>query len=196
MADHTPVRFARDLVDSLLKSAKQRSKDGDRGPTIDFMALKAASMVSETIGAYRSAAYQRTWRRVRGDQVRETRLQLTQRPYRLDDFTTLLDAGRALARAQFPQSQLHQLAEIVGEGQQLRSSIDYRYFVGRGRGRAGAGKSYETVERAVGALCESEDSAPWRKTGEAPNRLEYDTPLLDLVEILPFIGPTEREERA
>jgi CRISPR-associated protein Cmr2 len=196
MADHTPVRFARDLVESLLKSAKQRSKDGDRGPTIDFMALKAASMVSETIGAYRQVAYRRTRRRKHGEQTRETRLHLTQRPYTLDDFEKLLDAGRTLERANFPRSQLHQLAEIVGEGQQLRASIDYSYFVERGRGRGGPGNAYADFDSAIGALCKSEESAPWRTLPGRPDRQEYDTPLLDLVEILPFIGPAKREERA
>jgi CRISPR-associated protein Cmr2 len=193
MADHTPVRFARDLVEALLKSAKQRSKDGDRGPTIDFMALKAATMVSETIKDYRRAAFQRERRRERAGQARETRLHLTQRPYRLDDFEQLLRAGRELDRAHFPRSQLHQLAEIVGEGQQLRSSIDYHYFVGRGRARDRAANAYATFEQAIERLCESSDSAPWRKTKEEPHRLEFDTPLLDLVELLPFVGPAAEE---
>jgi CRISPR-associated protein Cmr2 len=193
MADHTPVRFARDLVEALLKSAKQRSKDGDRGPTIDFMALKAATMVSETIADYRRAAFQRVRRRERTGQARETRLQLTQRPYRLGDFEQLLKAGRELKRAQFPPSQLHQLAEIVGEGQQLRSSIDYHYFVGRGRQRSRerTDNPYATFEQAIDGLCESSDSAPWRKTREEQHRLEFDTPLLDLVELLPFVGSAE-----
>jgi CRISPR-associated protein Cmr2 len=190
MADHTPIRFARDLVEALLKSAKQRSKDGDKGATIDFMALKAASMVSETIGAYRGAAFQRVRKR-RNDPEHPTRLSLTQRPYTLDGFETLIRAGRTLRQVSFPASQLHQLAEIIGEGQQLRASVDYRYFVGRGRDRAG----YAEFERMVGALCGPEDSAPWRKVKGAP-RPEYDTPLLDLVEILPFVGAAEREERA
>jgi CRISPR-associated protein Cmr2 len=195
MADHTPVRFARDLVEALLKSAKQRSKDGDGGATIDFMALKAATMVSETIKDYRRAAFQRVRRRERAGQARETRLHLTQRPYRLDDFEQLLRAGRELERARFPPSQLHQLAEIVGEGQQLRSSIDYHYFVGRGRQRSRdhAANPYTTFEQAIGQLCESGDSAPWRKTKDEQTRLEFDTPLLDLVELLPFVGPAAEE---
>lgn len=211
MADHTPVRFARDLAEALLKSAKQRLKDDaehasdgeqqaehdvDRRTTIDFMALKAASMVSETIGAYRSAAYQRV-RRPRNPQARETRLHLTQRPYTLTNFAKLLEAGQELERATFPRSQLHQLAEIVGEGQQLRASIDYHYFVERGRGRAGERSNpYTVFDQAIGALCESEDAAPWRALPERRGRLEFDTPLLDLIEILPFIGPAKREERA
>jgi CRISPR-associated protein Cmr2 len=207
MADHTPVRFARDLAEALLKSAKQRLKQNaslptpdehyvDQRTTIDFMALKAASMVSESIASYRSAAYSRTRKRTRDGQPRETRLQLTQRPYTLKEFTTLLGAGQALDRAGFPHSQLHQLAEIVGEGHQLRASIDYHYFVERGRGRANErANPYVVFEQAIGALCGSEDAAPWRTLPERHNRLEFDTPLLDLIEILPFIGPAEREER-
>ncbi len=207
MADHTPVRFARDLVEALLKNAKQRLKDDERASlgeppsehtveqrsTIDFMALKATSMVSETIASYRGAAYSRT-RRARSPYERETRLQLTQRPYTLASFTTLLNAGWALEQANFPPSQLHQLAAIAGEGQLLRTSIDYRYFVGRGRGRSEGGNPYVVFEQRIGELCGSEDAAPWHKTAETQSWIEYTTPLLDLVELLPFVNP--RQETA
>jgi CRISPR-associated protein Cmr2 len=196
MADSTPVRFARDLVEELLKSAKQLSKNGAGAATIDFMALKAATMVSETIKEYRRAAFGRLIRRERGGTTRETHLRLTQRPYALDQFRALLDAGRELMAAHFPASQLHQLAEIVGAGQHLRAMVDYHYFVGRGRARERDGGSYARFERAIGALCGQEDTAPWRADEAAgdPRSRAYDTPLLDLVEILPFVGTASQEQ--
>jgi CRISPR RNA silencing complex Cmr2 subunit-like protein len=178
MPEHTPVRFARDLVEQLLKHAKERSKSGDGAPTIDFMALKATTMIAETIADYRRDAFQRTHDGMR--------LTLTERPYTLDRLAGLIAASRALRRAHFPRSQLYQLRELVQEGQQLRSMVDYRYYVERGKQRRGAQAAYAAFDAQMAALCEAADWLPWRRAAT-----DYDTPILDLIEIAPFVAAEE-----
>ncbi|GIV96503.1 MAG: hypothetical protein KatS3mg057_1160 [Herpetosiphonaceae bacterium] len=178
MPDATPVRFARELVEQLLKSAKKRSKQQHIGSTIDFLSLKGTTMIAETIERYRSATF------LREDRTAVTakpRPSLTQRPYSVEELRRLIAACRELKRSGFPRSQLYQLREIVMDGQLLQSMIDYRYFVGRGTSQA-----YEAFEREMERLCDDERWLPWRSRQEQKGVI-YDTPLLDLIEIYPFV---------
>jgi CRISPR-associated protein Cmr2 len=194
MPESTPVRFARDLVGQLLKHAKERSKQEAAGATIDFIALKAATMISETIADFRRVAFQRENTARSG---RSATLSLTQRPYRLGELEALLAASRALADARFPRSQLYQLREIVAQGQQIRALVDYQYFVTRGRQRRDSGAAYAAFDERVRALCGDGELAPWRHRGAnaqgTPGDDRYDTPLLDLIEIAPFVASSGRD---
>jgi CRISPR-associated protein Cmr2 len=187
MPDHTPVRFAVDLAEQLLKSAKRRSKTDPatlKPPTLDFMALREVTLVAETIKDYRTVALQR----------QDEPISLTQRPYRLDELATLLNACRALQQASFPRSQLYQLRQIISQGHILQSVIDYHYYVGRGQRRGGS-TAYTHLAEQFTALCGEHAWLPWRITTETaqadrPRQTRYDTPLLDLIEIYPFV-PTD-----
>ncbi len=189
MPDSTPVRFARDLVEQLLRNATERSKLKHEGSTVDFMALKSTPMIAGTIKDYRQAAFLRSTQR-RSTQAK-TSMMLTQRPYTLPELATLLETCRALKRANFPRSQLYQLREVAEAGELLQSAVDYRYFVERGkrRARSGAEDPYEAFDRALQQLCGGAGWLPWRLTheGERADEHRYDTPLLDLIELYPFV---------
>ena len=190
MPMHTPVRFARDLVEQLLKSAKRTSKDAKVGATIDFMALKAVTMLSETIGDYREIAHDRGGAPLRNG-ARAPKLRLTQRPYTLDQLGHLIGAARALSEAHFPRSQLYQLREFVEAGEQLPAIVDYRYFVERGKQRRDGGAAYRALDEQLARLCAGDGWLPWR--GLPPDKpASYDTPLLDLIEIAPFLSAPDR----
>lgn len=194
MGESTPVRFARDLVEQLLRNAKERAKqEQGAGSTIDFMALKSAPMVADTIKSFRRAAFERAAPRRAG--AAKTTMMLTQRPYTLGELGTLLDICRQLKQASFPRSQLYQLREVVDAGQLLQSAVDYRYFVERGKGR-GRNNPYAAFDRALEQLCGGAAWLPWRLRPERGDTHRYDTPLLDLIELYPFVaaGRAEGEE--
>jgi CRISPR-associated protein Cmr2 len=203
MPDTTPVRFAVDLAEQLLTSAKAHSKQqttGPQPPTLDFMALKEVTMVAETITDYRAAALRRPVQTARARADRTETLSLTQRPYHLDELATLLNACRMLQQARFPRSQLYQLRQIIEQGQVLQSVIDYHYYVGRGQRRTRSGESdaYTQFATRMAALCGERAWLPWRITVQAaqadrPARTRYDTPLLDLIELAPFVSDATAE---
>jgi CRISPR-associated protein Cmr2 len=198
MPDHTPVRFAVDLAEQLLKSAKRCSTEHTnvvKPPTLDVMALKEVTMVAETIADYRAVALRRTVQTARSRANRRETVHLTQRPYLLDELDTLLAACRDLEQARFPRSQLYQLRQIIEQGQVAQSVIDYHYSVGRGQRRANDTTAYTRFAAQVAALCGDRDRAwpPWRITehpaqGAYPAQTIYETPLLDLIELAPFVA--------
>lgn len=190
MPMHTPVRFARDLVEQLLKSAKRTSKDAKVGATIDFMALKAVTMLSEQIDHYREIAHVRGGAALRNG-ARAPTLRLSQRPYTLAQLDHLIAAAQALDEAHFPRSQLYQLREFVEGGEQLRAIVDYRYFVERGKQRREGGAVYRTLDTQLAQLCAGDGWLPWRGL-PTDKPASYDTPLLDLIEIAPFLSAPER----
>lgn len=175
MPEHTPVRFARDLVGELLESAKARAKRQPSVPVtmLDFMALKGVSMVSEDIRSFRTVAYQR------GD------FALTQRPYTLEQMATLVRACAALQAARFPRSQLYQLSGEVARANLLQSVIDYGYFVARGKRRGAGASPYHLFDELVAELCGQNGWAPWGRA--AGDDVRFATPLLDIIELYPFV---------
>lgn len=118
-------------------------------------------------------------------------LRLTQRPYTLAQLKHLIAAARALDEAHFPRSQLYQLREFVEQGEQLPAIVDYRYFVERGKQRRDGGAAYRTLHEQLTRLCEVEGWLPWRGL-PVDKPASYDTPLLDLMEIAPFLSAIDR----
>lgn len=195
MSHSTPVRFASDLTEQLLKSAKKRAKklkeqaERASSATVDFMALKGIVMVAENIQAYREIALQQ------GKPGRK-QFSLTHRPYTLSELELLIEATRELKKANFPRSQLYQIASTLEKGYLLRSMIDYTYLVERGKKRSGSQKAFANFDEKMKELCtrpagqkKVENKVdvwmPWRAVeGEAT---DYDTPLLDIIEIYPFV---------
>lgn len=196
MPDSTPIRFARDLVEQLLDSAKQRSKREGVGSTIDFMALKATTMIANRVESYRSVALQRGRRHDHAETPRST-LRLTQRPYTLKQLQQFLEACRALKAARFPRSQLYQLREITEQGDILRAAVDYRYFVERGKQRERMERgSYTTFDEQIQQLCDCQSWIPCRREpnpDKSSSIHQYDTPILDLIEIFPFVAGREEQ---
>lgn len=191
MPEHTPIRFAQEhLVEPLLKSAKKRAKQhrrdrraesrSDPAPSIsalDFLALKAVPMIIEGHEQYVKNTFGS------GD------IRLTQRPYTLDELALLLAACRHIREARFPRSQLYQLREVIEDGDLLRAAIDYRYFVERGKRRQGTSTAYARFDQAMRSLCGGDTWLPWRFNQQMQ---VYDTPLLDLIDLLPFVEEAQR----
>jgi len=195
--ENAPFFFLRDLVEQLLKQAKQLAKghaaalDKDKQPkpryfggAVDFMVLKSTTMVTDKIGAFRDAAL---------NDHKESKRRLTARPYTWAEFAGLLATTRALRQADFPRSQLYRLCRTLdydhGEGV-LSSVMEYLYTRLRQKDPV-AGALMEHVEHAwcLGNLGSSGrvGMPPWSPLPEAG----YETIWPDLVEAWEFVAGTE-----
>lgn len=202
MSQSTPVRFASDLTEQLLKSAKGRAKklkeqaENKSTATIDFMALKGIVMIAENIQAYREIA-------LRQGKAGRKQFSLTHRPYTLHELNSLIEATRKLKETNFPRSQLYQIASYLENGYLLRSMIDYAYLVERGKKRSGSREAFTEFDDKMRELCtrpggqkkvnEKQVWMPWRTVEaqatdkKSSDKIDYDTPLLDIIEIYPFV---------
>ncbi|NPV30714.1 MAG: type III-B CRISPR-associated protein Cas10/Cmr2 [Firmicutes bacterium] len=178
---HTPIFFLRQLVEELLKSAKAKAKrlrDEDYyGATIDFLVLKSTGMIATNI------------RDFRGRVLKRNNLHLTAKPYTVPELRALLDAVKALKRADFPRSQLYRLREQLEKGW-LASVVEYFYFQARLR-------HSEEVRKALEGVWTGTEQHGWpgniglwmRRENDEPDKYEYkfETVLGDLVEIYDFV---------
>jgi CRISPR-associated protein Cmr2 len=113
-AQDTPIYYADQLVGQLLKSAKKRAKELKKeyeyqSGTIDFLVLKAVTMISSNISEFRSQGLTR-------EQDDQPTLKLFAAPYTLHEVDGLLTTVKALKRAKFPRSQLYQLRTLLERG--------------------------------------------------------------------------------
>lgn len=101
-----PIFFLRDLVEELLKSAKNRAKEnakhGFYGGAVDFMVMKSITMVTDKIKSFRRQAL--------GD---DSNRRLTARPYTWHEFAGLLSTVREIKKARVPRSQLYRLRRAL-----------------------------------------------------------------------------------
>lgn len=178
MSESMPVRFARELVEQLLYSAKR-----PKVAAIDFMAMKGVTMLAESLEGYRRVAQRRGGAQQESG-VRPS-LSLTQRPYTLDRLALLLETIRALKSGEFPRSQLYQIASYLEAGLLLRSAVDFAYLVDRGKRRNP--RPFNTFEQHMATLCGGRDLLPWRRKKDEAGTITYDTPLEDIIELYPFI---------
>lgn len=110
-----PIFFLRDLVQELQDSAKQPER-AQPGGAVDFMVLKSITMVTNKIGGFRQAAFERRDRR------------LIARPYTWHELDGLLATIRALKAARVPHSQLYRLRDVLSEQPGVAaSSLEYLY---------------------------------------------------------------------
>lgn len=125
----TPIFFLRDLVEELLKSAKKKAakhaEQGFMGGAVDFMILKAVSMVTDKIESFRYQAL--------GDRSSEPgkpMRKLFAKPYSWHEFEGLIKTAQAFQENQFSRSQLYQINERLqaDEGPGIVASVmDYLY---------------------------------------------------------------------
>jgi CRISPR-associated protein Cmr2 len=185
---NTPIYYAKDLMEQLLKSAKERAKKlkkaGYCGGTVDFLTLKSVTMISSKIKEFREEGLTKNLR---------PKLKLYAAPYTLYELGGLISAIEALKNAKFPKSQLYQIRDLLERGKHT-AILNYRYF----RVRLKQGKQ-ELKEEFEEAWCQPKDEnnggnlAPWMyDDGE----LEYDKsdyPLFetiwrDVVDLYDFIA--------
>lgn len=186
----TPVYFSREIVEGLLKHAKQRSKsEGKKAiSTIDFQVITADTAIGREIGAYRKQAY-------RHERLDEW---LTARPYTLDELEKMLELVRDLKEQNLPLAQLYALREAVTRGPQPRASNFYNYQ----RSRSG---EFQTTYQLLHQFLENWAAAdtshlpltiasrlPFTKVQSGFHQGKLLTPLVDLVEIYRFVRQREK----
>lgn len=197
--ENNPIFFLNDIVDALLKSAKDQAKrlkkQGYAGGTVDFMALKSVTMVTSSVGEFRRTALREVKGPARGKGCEV--LNLTARPYTLHELRGLLRTADALTKARFPRSQLYHLRQQLPEGRFL-SSLNYLYFTSRLSPKHSALVRREFDQ----SWHDSSDPVPWRRRRsqgddadpEAPR--EWESVLADIVEISDFVRSPIEEERS
>ncbi|WP_414582551.1 type III-B CRISPR-associated protein Cas10/Cmr2 [Scytonema sp. PCC 10023] len=200
-AEDTPIYYAEKLTSQLLKSAKKRAKDLKKqdyySGTVDFLVMKAVTMISSNISEFRSQGLTKSG-------LGQQKLKLYAAPYTLHELSGLLETAKALKAADFPKSQLYQIRSLLERGKQT-AMLNYRYF----RVRLADKQAQELLRKQFEeAWCKPKDPknngnlAPWMSLKEdkenALEKVTYETIWRELVDLYPFIekpqNPSTRPE--
>lgn len=206
-AEDTPIYYAQDLTEQLLKSAKEKGKQLKKekveyyGGTIDFLVLKTVTMISSNIQEFRREGLvkrQRTRDR-NGNQYAQS-LKLYAAPYTVHEIGGILECVKALKAANFPRSQLYQLRSFLDRGKRT-AILNYLYF--RVRLKQGQAALVHTFEQGwCAAETNGGNLAPWMYDAETSERESkrlstkekpikasiYETILRDLVDLYDFVS--------
>lgn len=180
-AEDTPIYYAENLTNQLLKSAKKSGKKlkdtGYFGGTIDFLVMKSVTMISSNIESFRNEGLTKD---------RGSKLKLYAAPYTLHEIGGLIESVKALKKAKFPKSQLYQIRSFLEQGKQT-TILNYRYFQARlKQGKKELRQQFE--EGWCNAKTNPGNVAPWMF--DLKEKV-YETIWRELVDIYDFI---EREE--
>jgi CRISPR-associated protein Cmr2 len=135
-ADATPIYYATNLTEQLLKSAKEKAKQlkklGYHGGTVDFMVLKTVTMISSDIKEFRQQGLTKTIEKQKMsekslDKQNNQKLKFYAAPYTLHELGGLLNLLEALRKNNFPKSQLYQIRSLLERGKRT-AILNYRYF--------------------------------------------------------------------
>lgn len=182
-AEDTPIYYAENLTNQLLKSAKKKAKDLKRdfhyyGGTIDFLVMKSVTMLSSKIGEFRETGLV-----IDG----KPKLKLYGAPYTLHEIGGLIETAKALKDADFPRSQLYQIRSLLERGKNT-AILNYRYF----RVRLDKDKQALLEKAFEEAWCQPQDPnnkgnlAPWMSLKE-DSGTTYETIWRELVDLYPFV---------
>lgn len=193
--EQAPIFFLRELVEDLLKSAKDLAKANAArsvtnpqklrffGGAVDFMALKSITMVSDKIKSFRKAAL--------GDAGPR---RMIARPYTWHEFAGLLATARAIAEAKIPRSQLFRIQRLLAQnpdGGIVTSVVEYLYSRARFKDQIAA----TLITHLEHAWCHGPRFAggrkglpPWMPRGADG----YETIWTDLLEIAEFVPERSR----
>lgn len=191
-AEDTPIYYAEKLTSQLMKSAKKYAKDlkGKKyyyGGTIDFLVMKAVTMISSNISEFRTQGLTKAGA---GEQT----LKLYGAPYTLHEIGGILETAKALKEVDFPRSQLYQIRSLLERGKQT-VILNYRYF----RVRLSDKQAQELLKiKFEEAWCKPKDPqnngnlAPWMSLKEDSenndkSKTTYETIWRELVDLYPFI---------
>ncbi|MFB2967478.1 type III-B CRISPR-associated protein Cas10/Cmr2 [Aerosakkonema sp. BLCC-F183] len=192
-AYNTPIYYAKNLYEQLLKSAKSKAKKlrkyGYCGGTVDFLVLKAVTMISSDIDEFRKQALIKN-PEVKIKDIHTPTLKLYAAPYTLHELGGLIETIDALNKAKFPRSQLYQIRDLLERGKHT-AILNYRYF----RVRLQQGQQ-ELKEKFEEAWCQPKEQnnkgnlAPWMSILE-PGETTYETIWRELVDLYDFIETSE-----
>ncbi|MBW4614418.1 MAG: type III-B CRISPR-associated protein Cas10/Cmr2 [Desmonostoc vinosum HA7617-LM4] len=197
-AEDTPIYYAEKLTSQLMKSAKKYAKELKEkkyyGGTIDFLVMKAVTMISSNVGEFRTQGLIKAG-------PGEQKLKLYGAPYTLDEIGGILETAKALKEADFPRSQLYQIRSLLERGKQT-AILNYRYF----RVRLSDKKAQKLLKTLFDeAWCKPKDPknngnlAPWMSLKENSknndkSKTTYETIWRELVDLYPFIPKTPNPE--
>ncbi|MEI6442925.1 MAG: type III-B CRISPR-associated protein Cas10/Cmr2 [Nostocales cyanobacterium ELA583] len=207
-AEDTPIYYAENLTNQLLKSAKKLAKDlkksGYYGGTVDFLVMKSVTMVSSSISEFRANALTKLGQ---GQQ----KLKLYAAPYTLHELDGLLKTAQALIDAEFPKSQLYQIRSLLERGKQT-AILNYRYFRVRLNNKEAQNSLKTQFEEAwclpkdknnAGNLApwmslkeakeESQDEKAYNEATEIDDKFNYETIWRDLVDLYPFFEKQQKK---
>lgn len=195
----TPIYYAENLTNQLLKSAKKRAKDlkkhGYYGGTVDFMVMKSVTMISSNIGEFRRQGLTKSG-------PKEQKLKLYAAPYTLHELGGLIKTVEALKKSEFPRSQLYQIRSLLGQGKNT-AMLNYRYFRVRLQGEVQQKLLKEQFEEAwCGAKTNKGNLAPWmslkegdqKEAEQEKEKVTYETIWRDLVDLYPFIEESKEKD--
>ena len=195
-AENTPIYYAENLVSQLLKSAKKRAKDlrgkGYLGGTVDFLVLKAVSMLSDKIENFRQEGLTKEIT----IQNRTQTLKQYAAPYTLHEIGGLIDTVKALKpkQANFPKSQLYQIRSLLERGKQT-AILNYRYFCVRLKPENNQQILKQKFEDSwCSAKTNAGNLAPWMSYAKDDGTTGYETIWRDLVELYEFIHEPEETD--
>ncbi|MDF5730256.1 MAG: type III-B CRISPR-associated protein Cas10/Cmr2 [Rhizonema sp. PD38] len=185
-AYNTPVYYAQNLFEQLLKSAKQRGKKltnvGYGGGIVDFLTMKSVTMISSNIKDFRKQALTKE---------RGAKLRLYAAPYTLHELGGLLKVVEALKEVNFPKSQIYQIRSFLESGKRT-AILNYLYF----RSRLKSDKSELLKKQFEDAWCKAKTNegniAPWMyDSGKLdplhPEDPAYETIWREIVDLYDFI---------
>ncbi|KST68544.1 type III-B CRISPR-associated protein Cas10/Cmr2 [Mastigocoleus testarum] len=184
---NTPVYYAEKLTTQLLKSAKKRAKRlkktefGYCGGTVDFLVLKAVTMISSDIEEFRKKALVKE---------RGAKLKLYAAPYTLHELEGLIKSVQALKKAEFPKSQIYQIRSFLERGKQT-AILNYRYFRARLKLENSKLLKQDFEDPWCSAKTNGGNLAPWMFE---PEEKIYETIWRELVDIYEFISKDDDSE--
>ncbi|MFM6455964.1 MAG: type III-B CRISPR-associated protein Cas10/Cmr2, partial [Planktothrix sp.] len=186
-AENTPIYYAEDLVNQLLKSAKGKAKTLKKqgqylGGTIDFFTMKSVTMLASSIKEFREQGLTK--------EVRGQKLQLYAAPYTLYEIGGLLESLKALHEAKFPRSQLYQIRSFLEQGKQT-AILNYLYFRTRLNPEAQRPLKQNFEETWCKAKTNDGNIVPWMFDQQEK---VYETIWRDLVDLYAFYDPSETSQ--
>ncbi|HBB30412.1 MAG TPA: type III-B CRISPR-associated protein Cas10/Cmr2 [Cyanobacteria bacterium UBA8803] len=190
-AYNTPIYYAKNLYEQLLKSAKKKAKQLKKnhhyyGGTVDFLTMKSVTMISSNIETFRKEGLTK-------QPPRQPILKFYGAPYTLHELGGLLKTAEALKKSEFPRSQLYQIRSLLEQGKHT-AILNYRYF----RTRLKPKNQKLLKEKFEQAWCEAKTNdgnlAPWMSLLEEDCTTTYETIWRELVDLYPFIQESEQKE--
>jgi CRISPR-associated protein Cmr2 len=201
-AEDTPIVYAENLTEQLLKSAKETAKtlkkQGHYGGTIDFLVLKSVTMISSSIKEFRTNGLTKAYPKQRnhtGERPKD--LHLYAAPYTLHEIGGLLSLVPALKAVDFPRSQLYQIRSFLEKGKRT-AILNYRYFRVRLKQKP---KDLQAplIEQFEASWCNAQENdgniAPWmyHSDPEDPSKSYYETIWREMVDLYEFIAEDPAE---
>jgi CRISPR-associated protein Cmr2 len=204
-AEDTPILYAENLTEQLLKSAKETAKQlkehGYYGGTIDFLVLKSVTMILSSIKEFRQNGLVKTFGNKKthtGEQSKD--LHLYAAPYTLHEIEGLIKLIQALKALNFPKSQLYQIRSFLEKGKRT-AILNYRYFRVRLKNELQKPLREEFEDHWCAAKENSGNIAPWMYVHNVsdPSKSYYETiwrELVDLYEFIPESLETSSDQQA